>query len=136
MCRLLHSFLALVIAFSYAAGSRVVVGMEHCHDTHGSDHQVQTEPVHDCHSHVGDHDHSHDHAPDSPSDSEPDEGGHGSEHHHHFHVIAMGLDAPVGNAASGLIRGAPWTTLRSFLPDGESAPDGPSFDLIKPPQLG
>ncbi len=123
MFRVLHSLLAISVTMVYVVGLQFTVEFEHSHHVHG-DHG---------HSHVADsseHDHHHHHDP-APSDDESRD-----TPHRHSHSVTVGMDMPSAPAVHLEMGLDSWTRHDYFQRGSEPCPDGPCFDLIKPPQLG
>jgi ABC-type nickel/cobalt efflux system permease component RcnA len=126
MRAILQSLLIIAVTFVYVAGPYVSMEIEHSHKMdqgHG-------------HRHTGD-DHSHDpldpgsNPPhEAPQDGEPDR-----DSHSHTHVVTLGADSPFTPASNDVFRAnRNGTTQTAAIL--ETIPDGPSFRLIKPPQVG
>lgn len=128
MRAILQTLLIIAVAFAYVAGPYLNVEMEHAHavcQEHG-------------HQHPGDH-HDHSHHPhdhDSPPFSGiPGEGDSEDDSHSHTHVVSLGVDTPFTPTSHNAFI-ANWSGTYHPTAISENVPDGPSFPLIKPPQLG
>jgi hypothetical protein len=131
---IIHKFLGGMLMFAvvlvYGVGPVLVAEVEHHHHSDDDHHD---------HSRLGlvvDHhdDDSHHEPVNSPSEEQGDEDD-SPARSSHSHVVFLGADAPVTSpdfAATDL----PAHRGRMLdIPAGEGYPDGPSFDLEKPPQL-
>ena len=133
---MLQTFLILSIVVVYGVGS--VAGVEFEHD-HGGDHAVEsTEAPDDHHHHHHDHD---DHHHDDHNGGEDELGGEtpddeeGSSSHHHSHVVSF--DTQVATNLVNLQRSeAGIFSNERLIPEKDLCPDGPFYELSKPPQLG
>ena len=131
---MLQTVLTLSIVVVYGVGSVAAVEFEH---DHGDSHPVEsTEAPHEHHHH--DHD---DHHHDDHNGGEDDRGGEtpddeeNSSSHHHSHVVSF--DTQVATNFVNLLA----STVGSFsneriIPEKDLCPDGPFYELSKPPQLG
>ena len=118
---ILQALLIIAVSFGTVLGSAVVVEIEHSHEVDtGHDHQH------------GEHDH-HSHEDETPS---PAEHSHDGEEHSHSHVVSVGADVPFVAPDLPIAETISSEILVNLLPTSDQFPDGPCFDLIKPPQLG
>ena len=129
MHKVLGAILMASVLLVYGIGSVLTVEFEHHHHAE------------DQHDHVGaelllvHHDDGSHHEPvNSPCNEQgdDDDSAPGSSH---SHGVSLGVDAPA--AWLGFTNGymPPQSGRALRFPAREAYPDGPSFDLIKPPQL-
>lgn len=130
---LLKTILTLSVVVVYGVGS--VAGVEFEHD-HGASHSVESSevPTHHDHDHHGHHHDDHDGGEDDKGGETPiDEGN--STSHQHSHVVPF--DTQVATSFLNLLA----STVGGFsnerlVPEKDLCPDGPFYELSKPPQLG
>lgn len=126
-----NACLVLSVLFVYGFGPVAVVEVEHEHE---EPQVLAFLENHDRH----DHDH-HDHGGDEhPSDEGGDDNSsedHSPHSHRHSHFVSFDLPTAFGSATFPVLK-----RLKCFMErlDTESVlcPDGPFYDLLKPPQLG
>ena len=75
----------------------------------------------------------HDHAPIEQQEDEDDLPNGGSPSHTHF--LSLSVDIPSYVSGSLVFEPNVETIEESFRPERESCPGGPSFEVMKPPQL-
>jgi hypothetical protein len=127
--KVLGSILMVSVFLAYGIGPALSLEIEHHH--HVDDHHEHADMDFVLAHH---NDHSHHEPADSPGE-EPDgeeESPVGSSHSHCVCLAGETFAEPVGDAWNNLCSVSNGTLE---LPAGETCPDGPSFDLIKPPQL-
>lgn len=127
---ILHVVLTLSVIVVYGGGA-TAIEMEHEHsDAHA---EVSSGSSHHHHHHDDGSDH-HDRG-DNPDDGEEptDEGD--SSPHRHSHVLTIDTHAVPSPAKVPFSKMA-FRTSGKRVPSGELCPDGPYFELSKPPQLG
>jgi len=131
---ILHAVLMLSVILVYGGGA-TAIEMEHEHsDAHAE--LSSSSPHHHHHHHDDDNDGSDHHdRGDHPDEGEepPEEGD--SSPHRHSHVLAIDMHA-VSTQAKVPFPKMAFRTGRKRVPFGELCPDGPYFELSKPPQLG
>jgi hypothetical protein len=126
MRAILHSLLIISVMFVYVAGPYLTVEMEHSHEVCEN---------HD-HHHPGDEHSHHPHDEGSiPSSEAPDGDTPEDDSHSHTHVVSLGMDSPFTPASHNTFMA---NRIGAYHPVAisEFVPEGPSFPLIKPPQLG
>ncbi len=131
---LLQTVLSLSIVVVYGVGSVAAIEFEH---DHGDCHSVEsTEAPNDHH-----HDHDGHHHHDDHNGDEGDRGGEApdgkedSTSHHHSHLISFDTQF-----ATDLVNLLPSEvgefSNERLVPEKDLCPDGPFYELSKPPQLG
>jgi ABC-type nickel/cobalt efflux system permease component RcnA len=132
---LLQTVLTLSVVVVYGVGSVVAVEIEH---DHGDDHSVEsTKAPHEHHHHNHDDHHHH----DDHNGGEDDRGGEtpddeeNSSSHHHSHVVSF--ETQVATNFVNLLASTVGNLLNErFVSEKDLCPDGPFYELSKPPQLG
>ena len=130
---LLQTVLTFSIIVVYGVGS--VAGVEFEHD-HGDSHSVKsTKAPDEHHHHHGSHHHHDDH-----HGGEDDKGGEApddeedSTSHHHSHVISFDTQVAT-NLVNLLPSDVGEFSNERLVPEKDLCPDGPFYELSKPPQL-
>lgn len=124
---MLQTVLTLSVVVVYGVGSGAAVEIEH---DHGDSHLVESiEAPHEHHHHDDHKGGENDRGGETPDD----EGNPTS--HHHSHVISF--DTQV---ATNLVNLLPFEvggfSNERLVPEKDLCPDGPFYELSKPPQLG
>jgi ABC-type nickel/cobalt efflux system permease component RcnA len=131
---LLQTVLTLSIVVVYGVGSVAAVEFEH---DHGDSHSVESTEAPNEHHH--DHDGHHHH--DDHNGDEDDKGGEtpddegNSTSHHHSHIVSFDTQVAT-NLVNLLPIGALGFSIERLAPEKDLCPDGPFYELSKPPQLG
>lgn len=130
---LVSSLFAVSFLFNFVIGPHVSAEIEHSHEG----------PVGHAHHQSGmGAGHTHEHPPyghdqgeqESPS-HEPGEDQPSPERSSHSHHVSFGVDLPIASFGSTLTQVDPGPDSDRLIPRAENCPDGPFFELIKPPQL-
>lgn len=125
MRKFLKTTLVVSMMFAYGISPGFAVEIEHQHASDGDHHHCLIDWLFDCHDHPCDGHHHH----DSPDHSH--EGGDGS----HSHVLFTGFAVHATNWASGPFPVPPGALLIPLTELGQTCPDGPTYGVLKPPQL-
>ena len=127
----LQAVLTLSVVVVYGVGS--VAAVEYEHD-HGDFHPAEsTEAPHEHHHH--DHDgHDHNDGEDERDGEAPDDEGNQSSHHH-SHVLSFDTQVET-NFVKLLVSAIGVFSNERVVFEGDLCPDGPFYELSKPPQLG
>ena len=128
--RLTGVLLMAAVLVVYGIGTALVIKVEHHHHA-GHDHHDHSDWDLIAHHHGDD---SHHHPEEGPIDGR-DDGEDGSSRSSHSHFVFLGVDAPVSPVGFGPEDLLPHISGEYEAAAEELCPDGPSFDLIKPPQL-
>lgn len=125
--------LTLSVVVVYGVGS--VAGVEFEHDHGDSQPLDSTESSHEHHHH--DHDDHHHDAPNGGEDNRggeaPDQEG-GSSSHHHSHVVSFDTQVTT-NFVDLLTSTVGGFSIERLVAEANLCPDGPFYELSKPPQL-
>ncbi len=124
------TLLAVAVIFSHTVAAFQTVEIEHSH-INGNHHHSHGD-FHDSH-----HTDSHHHTPPTPlegHDESDDTSIPGSDTHKH--IVTTGIDGPVAPADFPAIIRIHTMGTTPYIEQNYSCPDGPLFEVIKPPQLG
>jgi hypothetical protein len=128
---ILHVVLTLSIIVVYGGGA-TAVEMEHEHsDAHAPESSGSSHHHHHHDDDGSDHHHREHHDDDSEEPSEEDD----SSPHRHSHVLSIDMHAVPSPAKVPFAKMAFGNSGKRVL-FGELCPDGPYYELSKPPQLG
>ncbi len=137
----IHAILIFAVGLFCCLGSSYTIEVKHDHahddvncNSHSlaCNHTTQDEHSH-CGSHHSHHDHGHDHDENNNEDDDHSQDPHDRSHSHsHF----VSIDLPAACLAKVSSTQFAHIARYSFSHVSDTVPDGPFYDLIKPPQLG
>jgi len=131
---ILQTVLTLSVVVVYGVGSIAAVEIEH---DHGDSHPVEsTEAPHEHHHHDHDDHHHDDHnGGEDDRDGETPDDEENSSSHHHSHVVSFDTQVATNFANLLPFEVGGFSNAR-LVPEKDLCPDGPFYELSKPPQLG
>jgi hypothetical protein len=138
-----HSLLIFSVVFTYGIGGAAAFEIKHGH-AHGEGHEHASAEVteedsaeeSEHHHHGEDHSHKSEEPNDPDEDSNDEEEGSEDSPHPHPHSHAFSLDTHFSFPNHGFsnLGALAWNSSR-FLPENENCPEGPFYELMKPPQV-
>ena len=130
---LVNPLFAISFLLNFVVGPHVSAEIEHSPDGpfDHAHHQAGMGAGH-THEHPP---HDHDHGDDETPPHEPGGGPSESPGPSHSHHVSLGVDLPIASFGTTLTQVDAGPNSDRVIPRAESCPDGPYFELIKPPQL-
>lgn len=134
---LVNPLFAISFLLNFVVGPHVSAEIEHSHDGpfDHAHHQAGMGAGHTHEHPPHDHDHGDDHGDDETPPHEPGGGPSESPGPSHSHHVSLGVDLPIASFGTTLTQVDAGPNSDRVIPRAESCPDGPYFELIKPPQL-